>query len=79
MVILALWLFVILPLTLVGAVIGRNVDGAPQSPCRISPIPRPIPEKKWFVSAHTDTPLASHSRTSFLAHLLLCFQEETVG
>eukprot|EP00041_Stephanoeca_diplocostata_P015709 m.300809 g.300809 ORF g.300809 m.300809 type:complete len:597 (-) comp20131_c0_seq2:327-2117(-) len=49
MVILALWLFVILPLTLVGAVIGRNVDGTPQSPCRISPIPRPIPEKKWFM------------------------------
>jgi transmembrane 9 superfamily protein 3 len=49
MVILCIWIFVVLPLTLVGAVIGRNVAGTPDHPCRISPIPRPIPEKKWFM------------------------------
>lgn len=49
MVILCIWIFVVLPLTLVGAVIGRNVAGAPDNPCRVSPIPRLIPEKKWFM------------------------------
>lgn len=49
MVILCIWVFVVLPLTLVGAVIGRNVSGKPDHPCRISPIPRLIPEKKWFM------------------------------
>jgi len=49
MVILCIWAFILLPLTLVGAVVGRNVAGTPDHPCRISPIPRPIPEKKWFM------------------------------
>lgn len=49
LIIAAIWLFVILPLTLVGAVIGRNVAGIDAVPCRVSPIPRPIPEKKWFM------------------------------
>lgn len=42
-------LFVILPLTLVGTVLGRNVCGQPNNPCRVNPVPRPIPEKKWFM------------------------------
>lgn len=41
--------FVILPLTLVGTVLGRNMCGQPNNPCRINPVPRPIPEKKWFM------------------------------
>ena len=41
--------FVILPLTLVGTVLGRNLAGQPNYPCRISAVPRPIPEKKWFM------------------------------
>lgn len=49
MVLLCIWLCVILPLTLVGAVIGRNISGVADNPCRVSPIPRPIPEKKWFM------------------------------
>lgn len=42
-------LFVILPLTLVGTVLGRNMSGQPDYPCRINAVPRPIPEKKWFM------------------------------
>merc|ERR1712110_869379 len=42
-------IFVILPLTLVGTVLGRNLSGAPDYPCRVNAVPRPIPEKKWFM------------------------------
>ena len=41
--------FVILPLTLVGTVLGRNLAGQANYPCRINAVPRPIPEKKWFM------------------------------
>lgn len=41
-------IFVILPLTLVGTVLGRNLAGQPYYPCRINAVPRPIPEKKWY-------------------------------
>ena len=43
----AIVIFVILPLTLVGTVLGRNLSGAPNVPCRVNTVPRPIPEKKW--------------------------------
>ncbi|XP_059620555.1 transmembrane 9 superfamily member 3 [Phlebotomus argentipes] len=42
-------IFVILPLTLIGTVVGRNLDGQPDYPCRVNAVPRPIPEKKWFM------------------------------
>lgn len=42
-------LFVILPLNLVGTILGRNMAGQPNYPCRINAVPRPIPEKKWFM------------------------------
>jgi transmembrane 9 superfamily protein 3 len=42
-------IFVILPLTLVGTVLGRNLAGQPSFPCRVNAVPRPIPEKKWFM------------------------------
>lgn len=42
-------LFVILPLTLVGTVLGRNIYGQPNNPCRVNPVARPLPEKKWFM------------------------------
>ncbi|ESO13128.1 hypothetical protein HELRODRAFT_184872 [Helobdella robusta] len=41
--------FVILPLNLVGTVLGRNLSGQPNYPCRVNAVPRPIPEKKWFM------------------------------
>jgi len=40
---------VILPLTLVGTLLGRNLSGQPDYPCRVNAVPRPIPEKKWFM------------------------------
>ncbi|XP_052772539.1 transmembrane 9 superfamily member 3-like [Mya arenaria] len=42
-------IFVILPLNLVGTVLGRNLAGQPDYPCRVNAVPRPIPEKKWFM------------------------------
>jgi transmembrane 9 superfamily protein 3 len=42
-------LFIVLPLTLVGTVLGRNLSGQPDYPCRVNAVPRPIPEKKWFM------------------------------
>ncbi|KAF2364430.1 Nonaspanin (TM9SF) [Trinorchestia longiramus] len=49
--------FVILPLTLVGTVLGRNLSGQPNSPCRVNAVPRPIPEKKWFMEPWVIVPL----------------------
>ena len=34
--------FVILPLTLVGTVLGRNLSGTPNYPCRINAVPRSV-------------------------------------
>ena len=47
--VMAIYLFMILPLTLVGTVLGRNIAGKPNIPWRISAVPRPIPEKRWFM------------------------------
>lgn len=41
--------FVILPLNLIGTVLGRNMSGQPNYPCRVNAVPRPIPEKKWYM------------------------------
>ncbi|KAI9103631.1 hypothetical protein K1719_023254 [Acacia pycnantha] len=30
--------------------VGRNWSGAPNNPCRVKTIPRPIPEKKWYLT-----------------------------
>eukprot|EP00045_Choanoeca_perplexa_P014031 m.162818 g.162818 ORF g.162818 m.162818 type:complete len:587 (+) comp16541_c0_seq1:165-1925(+) len=49
LVMICIWLFVVIPLTLVGTVLGRNFAGQPDVPCRINPVPRPIPEKKWYM------------------------------
>ena len=45
----AIFSFVIVPLTLVGSVLGRNMAGTVELPCRVNPFPRMIPEKKWCV------------------------------
>ena len=47
--IIAICCFVILPLQLVGTILGRNISGQTTYPCRINTVPRPIPEKKWFM------------------------------
>ncbi|KAJ0442956.1 putative nonaspanin (TM9SF) [Helianthus annuus] len=38
------------PLALLGTVVGRNWSGAPNNPCRVKTIPRPIPDKKWYLT-----------------------------
>uniref|UniRef100_A0AAR2L9R2 Transmembrane 9 superfamily member n=1 Tax=Pygocentrus nattereri TaxID=42514 RepID=A0AAR2L9R2_PYGNA len=45
--------FVILPLNLVGTILGRNLSGQPNFPCRVNAVPRPIPEKKWYMPSIT--------------------------
>ncbi|KAI8579681.1 hypothetical protein K450DRAFT_241002 [Umbelopsis ramanniana AG] len=45
---LAIWVFLCFPLTLLGAIVGKNWAGQPDFPCRVNPIPRPIPEKLWY-------------------------------
>lgn len=44
--------FVILPLNFLGAVLGRNLKGQADIPCRINVVPRPIPDKKWFLEPY---------------------------
>lgn len=46
-------LFIILPLTLAGTLLGRNLNGQTNYPCRVSSVPRPIPEKKWYMEPST--------------------------
>ncbi|KAI8091041.1 uncharacterized protein B0P05DRAFT_485514 [Gilbertella persicaria] len=46
--IVALWIFLCFPLTLLGTIVGRNWGSQPDFPCRVNPIPRPIPEKIWY-------------------------------
>ena len=46
---IAIACFVIFPLTLVGTIIGKNMNGTPNFPCRVNAVPRPIPEKRWFM------------------------------
>ncbi|XP_068245606.1 transmembrane 9 superfamily member 3-like [Palaemon carinicauda] len=55
--VLCICTFVILPLTLVGTVLGRNLAGQPNYPCRVNAVPRPIPEKKWFMEPLVIIPL----------------------
>ena len=61
--VLAIWGFVVFPLTLLGTLIGRNWNGSGHFPTRgmtpvrltaprithaVNPIPRPVPEKAWY-------------------------------
>ncbi|KAJ6942056.1 transmembrane 9 superfamily member 1-like [Populus alba x Populus x berolinensis] len=50
MVVFVIWAFISFPLALLGTVVGRNWSGAPNNPCRVKTIPRPIPEKKWYLT-----------------------------
>ncbi|GLT42736.1 hypothetical protein SLA2020_167220 [Shorea laevis] len=49
-VVFVIWAFISFPLALLGTVVGRNWSGAPDNPCRVKTIPRPIPEKKWYLT-----------------------------
>jgi transmembrane 9 superfamily protein 3 len=47
--VLFIWAFISFPLTLVGTVVGRNWNGTSDNPCRVNPVPRAIPEKRWYL------------------------------
>ncbi|GES73083.1 transmembrane 9 superfamily member 3 [Rhizophagus clarus] len=47
----AIWSFLVFPLTLLGAILCRNWANQPSFPCRVNPIPRPIPEKVWYAES----------------------------
>lgn len=49
-IVLLIWGFVSLPLCLLGTVVGRNWNGAPDNPCRVKRIPSPIPDKAWYLT-----------------------------
>jgi transmembrane 9 superfamily protein 3 len=49
--VIALWLLVVFPLTILGAIVARRWSGTNahlEFPTRVNPIPRPIPEKLWY-------------------------------
>lgn len=49
--VIALWLLVVFPLTILGAIVARRWNGSNahlEFPTRVNPIPRPIPEKLWY-------------------------------
>lgn len=49
-VVLLIWMFISIPLCLLGTVVGRNWNGWPDNPCRVKRIPSPIPQKKWYLT-----------------------------
>ena len=47
---IAIWLFVSCPLTLIGTLLGRHSTSGAAPPCRVRSIPRPVPPPPWFAS-----------------------------
>jgi len=47
--VISIWVFIALPLNLIGTVIGKNWNGKVDPPYRINQVPRQIPEKKWYL------------------------------
>jgi transmembrane 9 superfamily protein 3 len=45
---LCLWLLVSFPITFVGTVLGKNVGGKSDNPCRVHPMPKAIPAKRLY-------------------------------
>eukprot|EP01125_Pyxidicula_operculata_P009058 TRINITY_DN2993_c0_g1_i1.p1 TRINITY_DN2993_c0_g1~~TRINITY_DN2993_c0_g1_i1.p1 ORF type:complete len:580 (-),score=141.83 TRINITY_DN2993_c0_g1_i1:196-1935(-) len=48
LIMIALWLFVSFPITLAGTILGRNLGSNQSPPCRIHPMPKPIPAKRAY-------------------------------
>lgn len=49
-VVFVIWAFISFPLCTFGTIVGRNWSGTPDNPCRVKTIPRPIPQKKWYLT-----------------------------
>jgi len=43
-----IWLLISFPITIGGTIVGRNMGGKPDFPCRIHPMPKPIPSKRPY-------------------------------
>jgi len=56
-VVVLIWVFVSCPLVLAGTLVGRNFAKPFVPPCRVSQIPRQIPEKKWYLESWVIIPL----------------------
>ncbi|KAF1332018.1 Endomembrane protein 70-like protein, partial [Globisporangium splendens] len=50
MIVLAIFMLVALPLTVIGGIAGRNTTGDFNAPCRTNKIPREIPDVPWYRS-----------------------------
>lgn len=48
-VILFIWLFASIPLTVAGAIVGKNYNGVADHPCKVNQVPRQIPERRWYL------------------------------
>ena len=62
----AICFFIILPLNLVGTILGRNLAGHADAPCRVNAVPRPIPEKKVSLQAEIEAYPEAFRRLSTL-------------
>ena len=49
-VVFVIWSFISFPLATLGTIVGRNCSCTPDNPCRVKTIPRPIPQKKWYLT-----------------------------
>jgi transmembrane 9 superfamily member 3 len=56
--IFAIWLFVAVPLSVVGTICGRHLGGKYDPPCRVNSIPRPIPASPWYCNSWFIVPAA---------------------
>jgi len=45
----ALWVLLALPLTILGTIVGRHWSGSSSFPCRVNQVPRQIPEKPFLM------------------------------
>jgi hypothetical protein len=67
---LGLWFGVTLPLTFIGAAAGAFLNGTPNFPCRINPVPRPLNthDKFWYLRNFDFIFTNNESFISFVLH-----------
>jgi transmembrane 9 superfamily protein 3 len=54
----AIWLFVALPLSVAGTLVGRHWMVKSDLPCRVNSIPRPVPSPAWYAHPQFIVPVA---------------------
>jgi transmembrane 9 superfamily protein 3 len=45
-----IWVFIAVPLSIVGTLVGRHMSTKYEVPCRVNSIPRPIPPCPWYLN-----------------------------